>query len=99
MKFLNSEDMLNYIHIAGDVYDVDEEKYLFEYNDKGAIAVYNLAKDRFEKLVKEARKTNSFISSLLGAGGSIYDIPDEAGELESNVDLCRKMWKHSFALC
>ena len=73
MKFNSAQEIYDYIHAGNDLYDVDEEIYLFDYNWVGAIAYYYLSE---EALIERAKLAgpNDYIAGTLGPGGYILDV-------------------------
>lgn len=57
-----------------DLYCIDEEMYLFNYNASGSIAYYYLDMDELMELANEAKANGEdCIAGLLGPGGYIVD--------------------------
>lgn len=90
VTFNSAEEIYDVIHSGQDLYCIDDEIYLFDYNAVGAIAYYYLD---MEELMELAQQADGYIASALGPGGYIIDMnlisPD--GEIieygDSDFDL------------
>lgn len=90
ITFNSAEEIYDVIHSGQDLYCIDDEIYLFDYNAVGAIAYYYLD---MEELMELAQQADGYIASALGPGGYIIDMnlisPD--GEIieygDSDFDL------------
>jgi len=74
VKFKSAEDIYDRIHSGVDLYDLTAGIYLFDYNDAGAIASYDISKTDMIDLIRKADEIGDFVSGLLGPGGSIIDM-------------------------
>lgn len=74
-KFSSANDMLEKIKV-NDYYNYITEEYVFTYNDRDSIAVYNIDKDEAKKLSKQAKENDEYWGAFLGPGGYIYDEPE-----------------------
>ena len=91
MRFESGKEMLDCIYDT-DLYNAEKEIYVFQYNEVGSIACYNISNKEAEKL-RELSKENDgeYWGAFLGIGGYIYDDPEYDGFEEgdySNLDWC-----------
>lgn len=70
-KFDSAEEIYEKLDSDIDLYCVDEEVYMFKYNEIGAIAYYYLT---MNQLINAAKEADGYIGSALGPGGSILDV-------------------------
>lgn len=77
MKFSNDNELLSYLQNDGDLYSAEAEIYAFCYNDRGAIAYYNVTEKEASKLAALAREMNDYWGAFLGVGGRIIEPDDE----------------------
>lgn len=91
MKFESPEDMLATIQADVDLYNVNTEEYVFNYNVEGSIAVYSIDKDKALELRKKSEESGEYWGAFLGIGGAIWDDPehDDYVEGNSNLDYCK----------
>lgn len=82
-KFSSANDMLEKIKV-NDYYNYITEEYVFTYNDRDSIAVYNIDKDEAKKLSKQAKENDEYWGAFLGPGGYIYDEPQNSEWCESH---------------
>lgn len=66
-KFSSANDMLEKIKV-NDYYNHITEEYVFTYNDRDSIAVYNIDKDEAKKLSKQAKENDEYWGAFLGPG-------------------------------
>lgn len=79
MKFNTEKEMYEHLINKGDLYNKITGHYVFEYNDAHALCVYRLTEDEMLSAAKTALlqdKDEHLISSVLGAGGAIFDNPE-----------------------
>ena len=76
MKFGNVKEMVDYIKEGRDLYSPSLEKYLFLYNDYGAICTYNVSNEEAVQLKQE----QEYWGEYLGIGGWVFNDPLEACE-------------------
>lgn len=71
-----------------DLYDLDNETYMFMYNDAGAYAYYSLDPESMVELAKDAREDNEYLGAFLGPGGYIVDVEgyDDDSWLDMDYD-------------
>ena len=60
-----------------DLYSPELKLYVFHYNNKDAIAVYRIEKDRAIEIDRQAKETGEYWGGVLGVGGEIHDDSDE----------------------
>lgn len=84
-KFSSANDMFEKIKV-NDYYNHITEEYVFTYNDRDSIAVYNIDKDEAKKLSKQAKENDEYWGAFLGSGGYIYDEP-------GNFEWCENHFK------
>ena len=91
MKFKNGDEMLSILRDATDLYNAEEEKYVFLYNDCSSIAVYDISNEEADELRKLSAENGEYWGAMLGPGGRIYDDPsyeDYDENLCSNLNWC-----------
>lgn len=71
LTFQNGDALYRYLKSGHDLYNPTTGRYLFLYNDAGAVCAYNFSEADAKKLAAQAVKEKTFWSSLLGAGGTI----------------------------
>lgn len=86
LKFKSVKEMLDIIQSGIDLYNIETEQYVFLYNEKGAVAVYNIANDEAEELDRNAKENDEYWGAYLGTGGRIYDEPLEYCKTVYNND-------------
>ena len=99
LTFDSAQEMLDCIRDGTDLYSPEEERYVFLYNDAGAIADYCISLEEAQELEKDSRKYGEECwSALLGPGGDIWDDPQDENnppnEGCSNLDFCEKFFQH-----
>ncbi len=77
MKFNNATEMLSCLQDGTDLYSPEAEIYVFVYNNRGAIAYYNISKERVSELAGMAREYEDYWGAFLGIGGWIIEPEDE----------------------
>lgn len=73
----DGRELANRIINDVDMYNPVTGVYAFHYNDKDAICVYRLDKDKAIELAKEAKAQDEYWGGLLGIGGLIFDNPED----------------------
>lgn len=73
MKFGSPSQMLKTLRSGVDLYCPEEEIYIFDYNDKGAVCLYTVFRDEAEELSKMAKECDEYWSAFLGPNGEVYD--------------------------
>ena len=66
-----------------DLYCVEQEIYLFSYNECDSVCYYRIPLDEAKRLEAMTREDGNYWGAYLGVGGWIYD-DDEAQELLVN---------------
>lgn len=74
IEFLNASDMYDKI-THNDLYSDEDELYVFNYNDDGAICVYHITNKEAKELEQKSLELNEYWGAFLGIGGDIYDNP------------------------
>lgn len=97
-NFKNGEQMLTLIQSGTDLYCPTEGKFVFLYNEDGAIACYdNIDLDEAVNLEKQSRLYDEYWGAFLGVGGKIWDSPKSADFKPepgcSNLDFCEAYYK------
>lgn len=92
LSFKNGTEMLNCVQ-EGDLYSPSTGTYVFEYNEEGAIATYDISLDEAENLIRKANESDDYWGAFLGIGGTIYDAFDESDPPTSttNLDKCAEL--------
>lgn len=95
-SFESGQDMLDVIQDGVDLYNPEEELYVFAYNGCGSICVYEIERKKSYELSVQANENNEYWGAYLGWGGSIYD--DESYEdideySMLNIDWCNENYK------
>ena len=87
MTFDSPEELYEALN-TDDLYDLDNETYMFLYNDAGAYAYYSLDPETMVELAKDARENNEYLGALLGPGGYIVDVEgyDDDSWLDMDYD-------------
>lgn len=99
-KFTSRNQMFQLLLQGMDLYNPDLGKYVFCYNDRGAVCTYDMDIDTFCKLRDEAVCKHEKISSLLGCGGSILDdarftgdsVEERTKYLKPTLEFCNKTY-------
>ena len=73
MKLKTWEEMYDCLANGRDLYNVRLKKYVFIYNDDGALCVYNIDANEARKIATAALMDDESWSAYLGAGGAIMD--------------------------
>ena len=91
MIFNSAREMLDYIQEGNDLYNPNDESYVFLYNGYGSIAEYGISKEHAKELAKQAKENDEYWGAFLGPHGYIFDDPScdffEEGDT-SNLDWC-----------
>ena len=88
--FDEPEEMLKEITDGNDLYNLETGKYVFLYNDRESICVYDLPDDDIKKLSDNSIAFQEYWGSSLGPGGKIYDSEEERAIGESNIEWCKE---------
>lgn len=91
MKFSNDNELLSYLQNSGDLYSAEAEIYAFCYNNRGAIAYYNVPKKEALRLASKAKVHNEYWSAFLGVGGVIIE-PDNYEWFDNPSDTVLEEW-------
>lgn len=94
MKFKTWEEMYDYLANGRDLYNVRLKKYVFIYNDDGALCAYHIDADEARKIATDALMDDESWSAYLGAGGAIMD--DDSWNRDSYKD---KYLARSYDFC
>lgn len=73
----DGRELANRIIDDVDMYNPVTGVYAFHYNDKDAICVYRLDKDKAIELAKKAKAQDEYWGGLLGIGGLVFDNPED----------------------
>ena len=100
MKFGTAEEMMGTLQCC-DLYSPELEKYVFLYNDRGALCVYDIGLSEAKELDRMCRESGEESwSGMLGPGGNIYDAPGDENfppnEGCSNKDLCEGLFDYNW---
>lgn len=97
MSFEDGATLLEEINDGTDLYSPSSGIYVFSYNDKGAIAVYDVSVDEAEALIEKSNKADGeYWGAFLGVGGYIYDAYDDKETPPTsvtNLDKCNELAK------
>ncbi len=97
MSFEDGETMLEEINNGTDFYSPSAGVYVFSYNDKGAIAVYDVSVAEAEELIKKSNKADGeYWGAFLGVGGYVYDAYNDEetpATAITNLDKCNELAK------
>lgn len=95
-KILVFEDGIDMLHeiYDNDLYNIVTGEYVFQYNEKGAIAVYQLSEEEAVRLDELSSSNGEYWGAMLGPGGNIYDDPltcfeDMGSSGYNNLDWCK----------
>ena len=102
IDFSEPKEMLTLLRSGVDLYNIQTNEYVSEYDSRGSLAVYVISKEFAVSLEEKVRNSDeTYWGAFLGPGGSIYDaeIKDQADRI-SNTDYCamvysRPGWIHS----
>lgn len=89
IKFLNGQQMYDYLSAGNDLYSPQAQEYLFCYNEEGAVASYRVSPPAAHKLAQEAVLYENRWSTLLGAGGAIYEKTEALAFCEGECKMHR----------
>lgn len=95
--FEDGEAMLCEIY-NNDLYNLKTGEYVFQYNDKRAIAVYQLSEEAVIELDTTSSLNGEYWGAMLGPGGRIYDDPLTCFENNhgyNNLDWCKDHYTNS----
>lgn len=103
MKFVSWIQMYNFLQNEIEMYSPELERYIYLYNDAGAICTYIISKDEAKKLktLTKAKNLESW-SCLLGPGGSILDDENYDRDMQTDLylwptyDFCKKYFKYEW---
>lgn len=88
MRFNSAEEMYNAVVTENrDLYCVDEERFIFHYNDEEAICEYVIYPKIFDRLYMKAKEHGEYIAAFLGPGGYIYD---------NGMDYCERYYDNEW---
>lgn len=87
--FRNWREMYDTLNNGNDLYNPIINKYVFVYNENGALCTYNLDKEEAMNVSKNAN--GDTWSSVLGTGGCILDAMTLSKEesLQPSYDFCK----------
>lgn len=91
--FKNWREMYNTLCNGKDLYNPNIGKYVFVYNENGALCTYNLNQKEAINVAKEAN--GNTWSSVLGTGGCILDAMtlNKEGSLQPSYDFCKENYE------
>lgn len=102
IKFKNASQMLAAIE-QYDLWSPSSDKYVCEYNEAGAIAVFPVDERDAAYLIKKARESGETCwAALLGPNGKIWDDPNDKNNPPnpgcSNIDFCERYFGETWIL-
>ena len=92
ITFETGEQMLKAIRSGSDLWSPSINKYVFLYNDRGAICFYNIDQKQAKKLRELAKQNDEYWGAFLGAGGRIYD------EYSDALEYCNSIYNESWEM-
>ena len=97
--FKNWREMYNTLCNGKDLYNPNIGKYVFLYNENGALCTYDLNKKQAMNVAKEAN--GDTWSSVLGTGGYILDVMTLSKEESSqpSYDFCKENYEKGGWVC
>lgn len=97
--FKNWREMYNTLCNGKDLYNPIIGKYVFLYNENGALCIYNLDQEEAINVSKNAN--GDTWSSVLGTGGYILDAMtlNKKESLQSSYDFCKENFGKSSWFC
>ena len=114
-EFDSPQEMLNTIQSNVDLYCPEEELYVFNYNDDGAICSYRISIFEAKELQRISKVgfvsvmhmnneiSEEYWSAFLGLRGSIYDDPSDdyydPDYCTSNLDFCKQYYRCEWIDC
>lgn len=108
MKYKNFKsglEMYNYIHNGIDLYSKSLGKYIFDYNDAGALCIYSLSPEDVVQLIRDSKENDcdNYWSSFLGWKGSTIldalEYNDDKYRYSNNWELNKLYLKPSLDFC
>lgn len=97
--FTSWEDMYRHITTFGELYNAEQGIYIFEYNNAGALCVYdNISTEQARELAALSKKDGELWAAFLGAGGTILDDSD-LYEKRDHQDIREKYLQPSYEYC
>lgn len=93
LSFADGQALFEYVNDGQDLYSPSAGIYIFGYNDRGAVATYDISHDEAEELIQKANESDEYWGAFLGIGGTIYDAFDEDNSPSSttNLDKCAEL--------
>ena len=93
LSFADGQALFEYVDDGQDLYSPSAGIYIFGYNDRGAVATYDISHDEAEELIQKANESDEYWGAFLGIGGTIYDAFDEDNSPSSttNLDKCAEL--------
>jgi hypothetical protein len=97
--FKNWREMYNTLCNGKDLYNSIVGKYVFVYNENGALCIYNLNKKEAINVAKNAN--GNTWSSVLGTGGYILDTMtlNKEESLKPSYDFCKENYEKRGWVC
>ena len=96
LTFTSAKDMYDKLIDGPDLYSPTKELLVFHYNLDGAIAYYNIDKEKAQELVTDSKDTGEEWCGLLGPGGYIIDNMYNGEDIPPAIDfldaLYREVW-------
>ena len=100
IKFSSGKEMYDMIVSGTDLYNENEEIYVFAYNDAGALCYYYLNRDEATKISRQANESNDYWGAFLGFGGNILDVMEYDEYRYSDLESERRLYlEPSFDFC
>lgn len=87
LTFANGQEMYDCLQ-HGDLYNEEQEMYVFLYNEDGAVCSYSISPEDAAVLEKKAYEANEYWGAFLGVGGYIHDDP-----LSFCADSYKGVWR------
>lgn len=93
LSFEDGQSMFAFVDDGQDLYSPSAGIYIFGYNDRGAVATYDISHDEAEELIQKANESDEYWGAFLGIGGTIYDAFDKDNSPSSttNLDKCAEL--------
>lgn len=93
LKFKSAKDMYDMLIDGPELYSPTKELLIFHYNIEGAIAHYDIDREKAQELVKESIENSEYWSGLLGPGGYIIDTLDNGKDITPVIDYLEDLYE------
>lgn len=107
IRFSDWQEMYQCLCNGVELYNMETGAFVFQYNDAGALCMYNLSTEYVKEIAARAEEDDECWSAYLGTGGNILDDPNneeyryskdsdkQAMYLMPSYDYCQDNYAHS----